>query len=868
MHLVSGIVLSVLVELLVHALVLFPPLRNLDDLGADHLWDYALNRIDEVWNPKDKKIVFVSIDDDSLAQWHVSTGLEGRGEIAELISDLRRSQAAAVMVDIVFEASTADDHRLRAALTQDGVPVILAAPDAATVTRGWVSSMQMRPGTAYPDPLPPNVTFASARVLEDEDGEVRRLRSAQCVQVGGQWRLLPSLARATAAKVLGDKLDEAECSGTAADEPISFLIRPERGDATAPVSANPWFRTISAADVPKLPADFLRNTIVVLGQNNLQSDADKFKTPLGLMPGALVQANALAGRIRSKDSSHNEGEEDLLFYLQLFSITAISGLIYLGFSKSIQHLLAGKIILSRTIAKDHRSSLLIFILDSAAFLTIGLVAATTIYHVTLTHGLVLFARGETGLGQLLPVLGFALEAFIEYGVLLMVWVERLAILLSGVIFAIITVLSKGLTAPLRFLWTRYVVRAALLAGLTLACGGAMAQTKSTATQQAPAALLRLLIGKAEAVRVERSGTGGTLDGDKVLDLFPGDKIRVLDQATRVKVMYLGDGTRTAEVDGRPGDPYVVQASSASPESMALWRPFREVLDLLQRKPAKTREPRAASIAGISNLAGSNSAARQATSAPRTLEDSLAMSADASGGGRQGGDWQIDLGSFAAEAEARNAATVAGMVIGAPAGSILVTPILRSGTRQYRARIADVDQLTALEACGKLRPRHACSAVSPEEAAAAMPAPLRHAAGLDGGSYFIAAGATDFPVAWSGGSGSFVVQLLGPKGDEVLAAQTVQGRLARVPAAPLGPAGQGRVRIIDQTDDSAIGLTVTVAPQPKLAAGSLGRALPLPAAAYLYTEAPGWRIEGLRRFMDLAAAGDADAQPILEGILAQ
>ena len=761
-----------------------------------------------------------------------------------------------------------------------GVPVVLAAPDTATVGRGWKATMRLEFGEAYRKAAKPDaanlpegeearwhdsVHFASSQVTQQSDLVVRSLRPENCVQLDDTWRSLHSLARATAALALGGTpaVSNTDCPNDSGvtDKPISFLIRPERGLATAPVTARPWFRTISAADVLKLGSKIdWADTVVVVGQDNATSTEDRFETPLGEMPGALLQANALAGLLQAQNPTHVDNFAYYLLELRLLLVTAATGVAYWFASRGVRRLVA-KRTPTGCAGSDPHVNFTAFLLELLVFAGMTCVAIVVVEFVALRSGLAALARGEFGLGSLAPIVGVALEALVEVGGLLTAWVER------------------GAAAHVAWVWRRGSLgwRATMgrgradapVAVLLLLLGFGSAQAANPKPEDTPPVALLRITGDPENVRVERPKKG-MLPGAEVLDLFAYDTVRVKQGRTTARVIYFSNGERPkiAETDGRAGWEHVVNAQPPSPESWMLWRSLRDLIDGLQRPAAAPRQPKAASLAGISNLAGSTTAARQATSSPRRIEDMIAMSADTSGSAPARGEWQIDLGSFGDEAEARNAATAARMTIGLRVAGILIAPVLKGEARQYRARLGDLDQLGALEACGKLRPRNACNVISPEEAAAAVVLPLRHGAGLDGGNYFIAAGAVDFPLAWSGGTGPFLVQVLGPKGEDVLDAQTVRGRTARVPATALGQAGQGRIRIIDRADDSAIALTVTMAPQPKLAAGSLGKALPLPAAAYLYGEAQGWRIEGLRRFMDLAAEGDADAQPILDGILAR
>ncbi|TDH61631.1 CHASE2 domain-containing protein [Dankookia rubra] len=852
---VSGIMLGVLFAGIMQLLSPLAFIQHLNRLGSDLVISLASMKSDAFIRPGVPRIIFVSIDDATLEDWVANSAREARGRIAAMIDTLRGSGAAAIMLDIVFEDSSPGDAAMRAALSRDGAPMLLASPIIASTQAGRIAPAPVAPGPAYPSPLPPGIRFASDQVLRDTDGVVRSLPPMRCIKVDGIWQDLPSLARGTAALFRPEPdAGHAPCvDDHAHEEPISFLIRPEHGLATAPVAANPWFRTVSAVDLPKLSKDLLRNAIVVVGQDNQGSEADRFLTPLGEMPGALLQANALAGLLHTGALAHAGTREHLVLEIMLILVAASIGVLYWLLSR-IACLCLARLLPRRWVGSNPKRSFVALLADLLIFAAMTALAVACVVFVSLETALAALTRGQVGLLSLVPVIAVALEALVEVGELLMIWIHRGASWIVGRVWA-------G-AALLRSLGGRRARAAATVLGVLLP-GWAAAEDK------APAALLRIVSGDPDRVEVERPGHNGTLTGRNVLDLYPRDTVRVLDRGTRVKVLYLGERKQPfVELDGRPGLQYTVEASQASPESWQLWRPLRALFEAFQRDPPQPHEARAASMAGISNLTGGTVAARQATSRPPLGED-LAMSANRGGTGAEPGDWQIDLGGFAENTEARSAATAAQMALGLPSAGIAVVAVQRAGARLWRARIAGLDQFDALEACAKLRPRSSCAVVSPEEATAAVVPLLRHAGGLADTSYFIAAGEVDFPVVWAGGTGPFVVQVLGPEGNSVLASQTIRGsRMARVAIAALGPAGKGRVRVADQADDKAILLTVTVARQPKLSAGSLGQALPLPAAAYLYSEAPGWRIEGLRRFMALAEAGDTDAQQVLEGVMAR
>jgi cell division septation protein DedD len=77
-----------------------------------------------------------------------------------------------------------------------------------------------------------------------------------------------------------------------------------------------------------------------------------------------------------------------------------------------------------------------------------------------------------------------------------------------------------------------------------------------------------------------------------------------------------------------------------------------------------------------------------------------------------GAWAVQVGAFASQNLARNAANTARMS-GAPTGRVLVQPVVAGRSTLYRARVTGLSQSAAQAVCDRLRRNGACMVLSPD-----------------------------------------------------------------------------------------------------------------------------------------------------------
>lgn len=204
--------------------------------------------------PQHPKVAVVLVDEATLAGLPCRSPVD-RAFLAGLVRQLRERGPLAVGLDVLLDRPTtpAADEALRAALTEPGPPVVVAAPSAppsdperAAFLAGMLAAARGADASLLVDP---------------EDGVVRavRLRDA-----GGD----PGFAAALA-EVAGARLPEGRN--------LRIAWR------TGPDPHTPAIRAYPAQALPLLPREWIAGRIVLVGA--LLDDADRWATPLSRLPG-------------------------------------------------------------------------------------------------------------------------------------------------------------------------------------------------------------------------------------------------------------------------------------------------------------------------------------------------------------------------------------------------------------------------------------------------------------------------------------------------------------------------------------------------------------------------------------------------------
>jgi class 3 adenylate cyclase len=224
-------------------------------------------------------IIILAITDDTLSALPYRSPVD-RGFLAELVNILRAREVRAIGLDILFDRPTepAKDARLRDALAAVNQPLVVAwADERLDVSAGDQEYLAEFTGTAR--------RGYAALTKDAIDGSVRQHRPRWESENGAVLSLPAALADALGA--------------TVPEEPfrIDFRGRPD--------AATPAFSIYPAHAASVLPADWLKDKIVLVGADI--PHADRHRTPLaardgvGEIAGVLVHAHILSQLLEGRE---------------------------------------------------------------------------------------------------------------------------------------------------------------------------------------------------------------------------------------------------------------------------------------------------------------------------------------------------------------------------------------------------------------------------------------------------------------------------------------------------------------------------------------------------------------------------------------
>lgn len=221
-------------------------------------------------------------------------------DLIDLITQLQSFDLSALVIDLQIKGSAASEsgERLKrlARLLRESTkkfPVAVAADAALSnlsdrwdIQRDYFSAAGLD-----------GIVRVLPNVIEDSDGVVRRVAPWACARDPdtGKWRATPTMAFA----LRGAPTEDCPRAEPGKDERLRILFRanPAREPLLIPVISLSQLKTDAAMDRKSL-----QNALVVVGQNRW---ADTYRTPVGVLPGVLVQANALWTEQRRRDAGES-----------------------------------------------------------------------------------------------------------------------------------------------------------------------------------------------------------------------------------------------------------------------------------------------------------------------------------------------------------------------------------------------------------------------------------------------------------------------------------------------------------------------------------------------------------------------------------
>ena len=283
--------------------------------------------------------VTVVMVDDATIQALGATGETPRGFVADFIRLAARKGAGNILVDIDFTKAGSQpegDEALGTFLKDYAAdaPPLLLPKKFVTGKPQDNKPGKLEPTTSFLDPLitgKPNIFWTASLAQVDEDRTIRRWQLSQSIcqdQTGTTYpspQLIGAASMGTPKRSLTDistYLDfrtEKTCAKSKADGPawprnaddnanITFLFgtNPSANALHAIIQqgrVTPLYRQISARSLigndknllkpEAIAADLFQGRFVILGTDHGESH-DTHMTPLGMLPGALIVANAVA----------------------------------------------------------------------------------------------------------------------------------------------------------------------------------------------------------------------------------------------------------------------------------------------------------------------------------------------------------------------------------------------------------------------------------------------------------------------------------------------------------------------------------------------------------------------------------------------
>jgi CHASE2 domain-containing sensor protein len=425
------------------------PLRSVAERGVDAVVGEAARRPQDHFRPDARRLVVVALDTQHPMR-------PQRLALAELLNHLRNAGPAVIALVIAPDLEVAPDFdseqgtaELRAALDTQGRPPIFLgvarppSPEAGGDRLGQIVP-HVRLGVVHDAP---HLTLVSMLLLAHKrDATVRYVEDSQCwpFPPDGERRSVPALSVAAATLA---REPEARASlntpcrthhGRA--ERVLFLTRaPQRNESWVDrgvAQHPPPVTRLFASEVRGLLAendfrDLLRGAVVLVGAVGSPDNGDLHHTPIGLMPGLYVHANALLTQLHVRGEHSVSVPQKALFKLALITLvaTTLTFLFWLPVHRIERSLAARREARTLTFAALLLRRLVIVLLYVFAVA----VALAGVIFMALSAGLRFWVMGGAAFASFAPALMVLLEALAEAGRPVLNALHRVAERMAGVL---------------------------------------------------------------------------------------------------------------------------------------------------------------------------------------------------------------------------------------------------------------------------------------------------------------------------------------------------------------------------------------------------------------------------------------------------
>ncbi len=263
--------------------------------------------------PQEPDIVIAAINEDTLKLFPYRSPVD-RGFLANLLKVLEQRHPRAVAVDVLFDQATEPekDAALRQTIADLKVPLAVSYTSNPEI----VDDRQLK----YLDAFVPPGRRVAAEIASDGFGTARWILPSVRQRDG---TVLPSFARGVLEKI-----------GIATPATQPEMVWHGRPDAkTAP------FRVFPAHLVPMLPADWIKDKIVLVGE--VVSLTDRHRTPFasvysgteGDLPGIVIHANAVSQLLHHVPPRNPGLWAEVLLALAMAGLGAVLGAVPMAIAK-------------------------------------------------------------------------------------------------------------------------------------------------------------------------------------------------------------------------------------------------------------------------------------------------------------------------------------------------------------------------------------------------------------------------------------------------------------------------------------------------------------------------------------------------------
>jgi CHASE2 domain len=319
------------VALLLHCLHGTLPVLQLERAGSDAAMRYYAWQLTKRENNARRRVVIVTlgrVEGEGVLSEQSNGTVEG---LTALLQKVRQSGAAAVLLDVQIEDTVRSNYlvALEKELRQKRGGNVIAVPLHVAPFREQKGGSYFRDDWQAQSDVFPSlheqhdfeyIQWVVPAIEADSDGIIRRIAPWACVLVAdGAWTTYPTLAFSVAPQRIPEGAFKTDCPNPKLKRPT--ILYSSRGTSIGALI--PVLRGAQVMSNDPTAAKQLQGAVVLIGQLSWE---DTHMTPLGPMPGVLVQANAVSTALENFPSYQPSEMSKLLSEtLEIISVALFLG---------------------------------------------------------------------------------------------------------------------------------------------------------------------------------------------------------------------------------------------------------------------------------------------------------------------------------------------------------------------------------------------------------------------------------------------------------------------------------------------------------------------------------------------------------------